>query len=56
MGLETLLILFGIIGQAASDSGTKLHHVAHVCLSIGIIMLVAELLVCWVLWMLDEPR
>lgn len=45
MGLETALILFGIIGQAASDDGSKLHHVAHTCLTVGIVLAVIELVV-----------
>lgn len=48
MSLTALLILFGIIGQAASDEGTKVHEVAEVCLGVGIVMAVLWVLI--VLW------
>lgn len=46
MGVETLLILFGIIGQAVSDDeSSSLEKVAEVCLKIGVVMTLIELLI-----------
>lgn len=55
MGLETLLVLFGVIGQAASNEGTKVHEVAETCLTIGIVMLLVELFF-WLMLVLFSDR
>lgn len=52
MGLETALILFGIIGQAVSESETSsLEVAAETSLTIGLIMVAVELLVVLVLFL-----
>jgi amino acid transporter len=38
VGLETVLILFGLIAGAFADHGSKLEAAAHTCLTIGIVM------------------
>lgn len=55
MGIDLLLILFGIIGQAASDEGTKVHEVAETCLTIGLVIVAIELLI-WLVTALALSR
>jgi hypothetical protein len=45
MGLDALLILFGIVGQAVSnDESSSLENVAETCLQIGLAIVAVEVL------------
>ena len=54
MGLETLLILFGLIAQAATEEGERLHEVAETCLTIGVVMLVVQLVLFFLFLLLSD--
>ncbi len=54
MGIETLLILFGIIGQAATREGERLHEVAETCLIIGVVVLTIQILFLLFAWMFSS--
>jgi hypothetical protein len=49
MGVELLLIIGGLIAQAASEKGEGLYNAGHTAFVIGLVILVVEVLIMLVM-------